>query len=216
MVKLKEENRELREQLKKAKHRITQLGVGRQGEGLLSALASFSNGLGTDQHSIAPSICGERSVAMTPGPSRGGLDPQTPKRPATPTRKTAAPRSARGPRSAKEEAEERAWREAEDERRRLIQERAVERVQVDFQHFIALIERAVLAGDCTSDDSCSNPAALLDRLRAVVVEGPTQRAGGRNEPGHEWQLRTPRTELQYPDTDSMLAEEDIPDAEVEA
>merc|ERR1719334_392693 len=113
MVNLKEENKELREQLKKAKQRITQLGVSRKGEGLLEALASFSHthGLGHDQLSVAPSTCG-RSVAETPGPaaSKGGID-KTPKRPGTPTRK--APLSARGARNPRSEAEEQMRREEE-------------------------------------------------------------------------------------------------------
>jgi len=190
MVNLKEENKELREQLKKASQRITQLGVSRKGEGLLEALASFSHahGLGHDQLSVAPSTCG-RSVAETPGPatSKGGVD-KTPKRPGTPTRK--APLSARGARNPRSEAEEQMRRE-DEERRLQMQERAVERVQTDFQHFIALIERA-----CGLEDSSPNPAALLERLRTVV-----------NAPRGQGELQmTPRAELTYPDEHE--AEED--------
>eukprot|EP00435_Cladocopium_sp_Y103_P010335 s1368_g2.t1 len=132
MVNLKEENKELREQLKKAKQRITQLGVSRKGEGLLEALACFSHGrgLGADQLSIPASACPE-----TPGPASVRGEARTPRRPTTPSRK-ASPR-----RGNLQEEEYQAWL-AEEERRRQMQERAVERVQTDFQHFIALIERA--------------------------------------------------------------------------
>ena len=67
MVNLKEENKELREQLKKAKNRITQLGVSRKGEGLLEALASFSHQhLASDQLSVPASACPD-----TPAQLRG-------------------------------------------------------------------------------------------------------------------------------------------------
>ncbi|CAE7326509.1 hypothetical protein AK812_SmicGene41741 [Symbiodinium microadriaticum] len=59
-------------------------------------------------------------------------------------------------------------RMVEEERRRQMQERTVERMQTDFQHFIALIERAVLSEDRVED--APNPAALLERLRAVASE----------------------------------------------
>lgn len=158
MVNLKEENEELREQLKKAKQRITQLGVSRKGEGLLEALACFSHGrgLGADQLSIPASACPE-----TPGPASVRGEARTPRRPTTPSRK-ASPR-----RGNLQEEEYQAWL-AEEERRRQMQERAVERVQTDFQHFIALIERAVLSD---SGAESPNPAALLERLRAVVHPG---------------------------------------------
>jgi len=161
MVNLKEENKELREQLKKAKNRITQLGVSRKGEGLLEALACFSHGrgLGTDQLSIA-SACPD-----TPAPCSVRGEARTPKRPTTPTRKPSASRGG-GTRSSQQEEEYQAWL-AEEERRRQMQDRAVERVQTDFQHFIALIERAVLSGEAESP----NPAALLERLRSVVCPG---------------------------------------------
>jgi len=167
MVNLKEENKELREQLKKAKQRIIQLGVSRKGEGLLEALACFSHGrgLGADQLSVA-SVCPD-----TPGPCtsvRG--EARTPRRPTTPGRK-ASPNKSRGI----QEEEYQAWL-AEEERRRQMQDRAVERVQTDFQHFIALIERAVLSDSAESP----NPAALLERLRVVVQNSDA--TGG--EPKH--------------------------------
>ncbi|CAE7455595.1 unnamed protein product [Symbiodinium necroappetens] len=59
-------------------------------------------------------------------------------------------------------------RMVEEERRRQMQERTVERMQTDFQHFIALIERAVLSEDRVED--APNPAALLERLRDVASE----------------------------------------------
>jgi len=153
MVNLKEENKELREQLKKAKQRITQLGVSRKGEGLLEALASFSHrGLGADQLSIPASACPDTPCQSVQGESR------TPKRPSTPSRKMS-------PRRGSPEEEYQVWL-ADEERRRQLQDRAVERVQTDFQHFIALIERAVLSGEMSGDSP--NPAALLERLRSVV------------------------------------------------
>ncbi|CAJ1407718.1 unnamed protein product [Effrenium voratum] len=149
MVNLKEENKELREQLKKAKQRITQLG----GEGLLEALASFSHrGLGADQLSIPASACPDTPCQSVQGESR------TPKRPSTPSRKMS-------PRRGSPEEEYQVWL-ADEDRRRQLQDRAVERVQTDFQHFIALIERAVLSGEMSGDSP--NPAALLERLRSVV------------------------------------------------
>jgi DNA repair exonuclease SbcCD ATPase subunit len=181
MVKLKEENKELREQLKKAKQRISTLSASRKGEGLLDALASFSQGLGADQLSVTASVTGIPSQVP-----RG--DAKTPQRSSTPPKRT-APLSARGNRSGslREDA-------AEEERRRAIQERAVERVQIDFQHFIALIERAVLAGDSLSEGRCPNPSALLGRLRNVV-SGAAKGQPFAPEP------RTPRTELRYPETE---------------
>ncbi|CAJ1407719.1 unnamed protein product [Effrenium voratum] len=153
MVNLKEENKELREQLKKAKQRITQLGVSRKGEGLLEALASFSHrGLGADQLSIPASACPDTPCQSVQGESR------TPKRPSTPSRKMS-------PRRGSPEEEYQVWL-ADEDRRRQLQDRAVERVQTDFQHFIALIERAVLSGEMSGDSP--NPAALLERLRSVV------------------------------------------------
>ncbi|CAE7591480.1 GIP [Symbiodinium natans] len=156
MVNLKEENKELRDQLKKAKQRITQLGVSRKGEGLLEALASFSHSHGAgDQLSVPASPWAPETPAK-------GAETRTPKRPGTPTRK---PASARGARSNPLE-EEYQVRMVEEERRRQMQDRAVERVQTDFQHFIALIERAVLSEDRVEDSP--NPAALLERLRAMA------------------------------------------------
>jgi len=161
MVNLKEENKELREQLKKAKQRITQLGVSRKGEGLLEALASFSHSHSVGDHlSVSASPCGPET------PNARGSETRTPKRPCTPTRKPACqPGSARGARSNPHEEEYLAAR-MEEERMRQMQERTVERMQTDFQHFIALIERAVLSEDRVED--APNPAALLERLRAVA------------------------------------------------
>ncbi|CAE7787775.1 GIP [Symbiodinium sp. CCMP2592] len=157
MVNLKEENKELREQLKKAKQRITQLGVSRKGEGLLEALASFSH-----SHSVGDQLSVSASPWGPETPNARGSETRTPKRPGTPTRK---PASARGARSNPHEEEYLAAR-MEEERRRQMQERTVERMQTDFQHFIALIERAVLSEDRVED--APNPAALLERLRAVA------------------------------------------------
>lgn len=163
MVNLKEENKELREQLKKAKQRITQLGVSRKGEGLLEALASFSH-----SHSVGDQLSVPASPWGPETPNARGSETRTSKRPGTPTRKPACqPGSARGARSTPHEEEYQA-RMVEEERRRQMQERTVERMQTDFQHFIALIERAVLSEDRVED--APNPAALLERLRAVASE----------------------------------------------
>jgi len=172
MVNLKEENKELREQLKKAKQRISQMGASRKGEGLLEALASVthSHSIGADQMSVPTNFGGADTPAST-GVAR------TPKRPGTPTRK---PMSARGARGSLPE-EEMQLMLAEDERRLQIQERAVERVQIDFQHFIALIERAVLADDILEESP--NPATLLERLRAVACKKNVLLPDKQPEPG---------------------------------
>jgi hypothetical protein len=56
------------------------------------------------------------------------------------------------------------------ERKCQTQERAIERIHVDFQHFLLLMDRAVSAGDGNEDAAASsNPEAVLERLRHLAA-----------------------------------------------
>jgi len=113
--KLKEENGRLREELRRAQHKVLQLEGSRRGQDLVDALAPFSAEPRQGRRS-APNL-----AALATAPA------------AAPARQ--AKRRAEGPE---------AQRPAEEAQRRCrAQERILERVSLDFRHFTALIERAV-------------------------------------------------------------------------
>mmetsp|Transcript_28775 Transcript_28775/g.62770 ORF Transcript_28775/g.62770 Transcript_28775/m.62770 type:complete len:484 (+) Transcript_28775:1-1452(+) len=140
-MRLKEDNNVLRGELKQARQRIAQLEVTRAGEGMLDMLC-------------------DRDL-----PER---EPRTPKRSAgsvatrTPSRTARTPRAARGAGTFEAQL-------ADSERRCHIQECALERISVNFQHLRDLVERAICPGR-----SASLPE-LLEQLRARPARGQQPR-----------------------------------------
>eukprot|EP00441_Pelagodinium_beii_P016725 CAMPEP_0197668244 /NCGR_PEP_ID=MMETSP1338-20131121/68704_1 /TAXON_ID=43686 ORGANISM="Pelagodinium beii, Strain RCC1491" /NCGR_SAMPLE_ID=MMETSP1338 /ASSEMBLY_ACC=CAM_ASM_000754 /LENGTH=857 /DNA_ID=CAMNT_0043247633 /DNA_START=62 /DNA_END=2635 /DNA_ORIENTATION=- len=171
-MKLKEETNRLCGELKKARQRMLQLEMSKESESLFEALASV---VGTQ---ITPSPTLKRrppasactSIQGTPRPSR----------PAAAIRRT--PGSAacagmsikssppRGQGLGLEDFEDQ-MRLEEAERRCEMQQHALERISVDFQHLKALIERAVLLADTERRKGVSggNFAMLLQRLREIIA-----------------------------------------------
>jgi len=171
-MQLKAETNRLCAELKKARQRIVTLEMTKESESLFEALASC---LGTKIPPGPPmkrrppaSAC--NSIQGTPRPSR----------PAAAMRRT--PGSAgliamsikssppRGQGIALEDFEDQ-MRCEEAERRCEMQQHALERISVDFQHLKALIERAVLLADTERRKGVQggNFAILLQRLRDIIA-----------------------------------------------
>jgi len=217
-LKLKDEKQQLRVELNRARARIAQLEGNKRCEGLFDALSSLGYCSGVMEHSpgAAPLTCSSSRAGLEPRtPIRN--PPATPltglataaaagtgstvvsrRPPATPTflsprRPTMASAAAlHNVRGADHHEDEERLRPEEAVRRCLVQERALERVNADFQHLVSLVERAVFGDDPGngtsvsggSSSSCSHSAAasgsfagLLQRLRCIIS---VQQRGGQS------------------------------------
>lgn len=164
MLKLKDENGRLRRELKESRHRALQLDSNRRSCNLIDALAPLgSSSLSpTSEHSVVP-LPKRRSIGQyTPKHSNAAstLCAQIPRR------------SLSGP--AIPEGSKENSRVLKLERRCHLQNRNLERIGLDFQHFRALIERAITLSDPIVESSRSvadsDVASLLQQLRAVVAK----------------------------------------------
>lgn len=144
-MKLKEEINRLCSELKKARQRIVQLEVSKESESLFEALAS---------------------VVGTPLPPR-------PKRPAARASPPVMPhrRAAVGAKVKGNKGDESDLRLAEAEQLCMLQQSALDRISMDFQHLKALIERVVMLADTERRNGAEggNFAALLHRLREIIA-----------------------------------------------
>lgn len=143
-MKLKEEINRLCSELKKARQRIVQLEVSKESESLFEALAS---------------------VVGTPLPPR----PKRPARaspPVMPHRRAAVGAKVKG-----NKGDESDLRLAEAEQLCMLQQSALDRISMDFQHLKALIERVVMLADTERRNGAEggNFAALLHRLREIIA-----------------------------------------------
>merc|ERR1712173_505051 len=123
-IKIKDENAQLKQDLSKARQRLAQLEVGHRGSTFLETLASMSGAADVAEPSVYSTTPGMEPRTPNPKSRRSEVSTRTPDRPAS-----RGAQSARG--------------EPEVCQRCVMQERAVERVHVDFQHFMTLIDRAV-------------------------------------------------------------------------
>mmetsp|Transcript_117219 Transcript_117219/g.338897 ORF Transcript_117219/g.338897 Transcript_117219/m.338897 type:complete len:390 (+) Transcript_117219:319-1488(+) len=141
--KLKEENGKLRDELRKTQQKLLQMQGNRRGQDLVAAFAPFSVESRQGRRSV-PNLAMAASLGAG-APASSGAAPGVPSACAA---RQARP-SVRGAVMA--------------------EERILERVSLDFQHFTALIGRAISAGG--EDEplgACSDVAALLAQLRGVV------------------------------------------------
>lgn len=143
-MKLKEKINRLCSELKKARQRIVQLEVSKESESLFEALAS---------------------VVGTPLPPR----PKRPARaspPVMPHRRAALGAKVKG-----NKGDESDLRLAEAEQLCMLQQSALDRISMDFQHLKALIERVVMLADTERRNGAEggNFAALLHRLREIIA-----------------------------------------------
>lgn len=170
-MKLKDENNRLCMELKKARQRIIHLEVNRETESLLEALASLGSLLGRDR-SPPPSARCEKSVT-TPQTSRSYVKSSVRKSPVS-TNISHPARALKGSPAYQDFEDQIRLEEAE--RRAEFQQRALERISVDFQHLKALMERAVLLADTERRNGChaGNFAALLQRLRDLIAANHRQ------------------------------------------
>lgn len=142
-MKLKEEINRLCAELKKARQRIVQLEVSKESESLFEALAC---------------------VVGTPLPPR-------PKRPAARAPVMPHRRAAVGAKAKGNKGDESDLRLAEAEQLCMLQQSALDRISMDFQHLKALIERVVMLADTERRNGAEsgNFAALLHRLREIIA-----------------------------------------------
>mmetsp|Transcript_42412 Transcript_42412/g.76634 ORF Transcript_42412/g.76634 Transcript_42412/m.76634 type:complete len:863 (-) Transcript_42412:382-2970(-) len=182
-MKLKEENNRLCMELKKARQRIIQLEVTRETESLLEALASVGflgqGGLERSPPARSPATLGRLPLrlALTQGTPKPAPRPSANSARRTPcaTPGALSQRSGRGAGPATPCLED--WEDQvrleEAERRCELQQHALERISIDFQHLKALMERAVLLADTDRRNGShgGNFAALLERLREIIQEG---------------------------------------------
>jgi len=213
-VKLKDECGELRAELNKARKKIAKLEISQKTEALFDAL--FSLGYGSSMEHHGPG----RAPPGTPlrSPVKAGATPlmtprsQPPRTPCSVGRNMPAvpalPGSARGARATPcREATGHAHAD-EAVRRCKMQERTLERVSMDFQHMLALVERAVLGHESGSRGEKASFPDLLQLLRRMA-ETPTAlppaaeaaTPGGDNKPAayvEDKPPSTPRTQLRSP------------------
>lgn len=148
-VKLKEECAQLRLDLNKARHKLMQLEGSRRSDSLYGALASLG-------YSPAP------AVQSSPQPKQRSQE-QSPNSPfqqphAAPAPVRVSPRCANTARGQLEEAQ----------RRVRLQECALERVNSDFRHLLALVQRVIGRGQADESKEI-NFAELLQDLRRVMA-----------------------------------------------
>jgi len=153
-VKVKEENVELKKQVCDLRQQLAPYEMGQRGSSLMEALKEMGGGGNGGEMSVCnQSVCSTRGMEpRTPNP-KGEKGCRTPRQ----TRPSSA-----GPKSARKGQD---CLEADNCPRCDIQQRATERTIVDFQHFVAMIERAAFAGDVGA--SSADPNAVLERLRVA-------------------------------------------------
>jgi len=185
-MKLKEENIQLRAELKKAQQRSALIDAGRRDNALLGALSTAGCVVSSSSVATAvtpPVLSGAAEVrARTPSRSQGGAAAmRSPRRPVSATAATGrrtvvtrtgsvAPVGGSAAAAASAEADARAS-VAEVTRRCQIMERAAERVSVDYQHLLMLVQRAVNVSSegSSQGDLEADPSSLLERLRNVAA-----------------------------------------------
>eukprot|EP00930_Biecheleria_cincta_P029400 TRINITY_DN20467_c0_g1_i1.p1 TRINITY_DN20467_c0_g1~~TRINITY_DN20467_c0_g1_i1.p1 ORF type:complete len:853 (-),score=245.78 TRINITY_DN20467_c0_g1_i1:174-2732(-) len=195
-MKLKEEMNRLSAELKKARQKILQLEVSKECDGLFDALAAV---VGTDHRKSAH--CRLSSAMQT-----------TPRGPAArPARRMASSVGGVGLRSisspqqggAATEGLGDALRLQEAERRCEMQQHALERISIDFQHLKALIERAVMLADTEQRYGIhgSSFAVLLQHLRDIIAASHKAPA---TQQGTPERLPVPATPIHNEDDDELI------------
>eukprot|EP00439_Symbiodinium_sp_Y106_P024199 s4422_g2.t4 len=173
-VKLKEECAQLRLDLNKARHKLMQLEGSRRSDSLYGALASLG-------YSPAP------AVQSSPQPKQRSQEqsPNSPfqQPPAAPAPVRVSPRCANTARGQLEEAQ----------RRVRLQECALERVNSDFRHLLALVQRVIGRGQADESKEI-NFAELLQDLRRVMASQSHAPQGSTPVMGSAGPKMSPRTE----------------------
>jgi len=167
-LKLKDEKNQLRVENDKLRSRLLQLEGSRRSESLFEALASL--GYGGSVGTV------ERNVTRTPSKKSPEPASSLMRSPQSCAAQLAVPSSRRpsGGLGTEEQLQD-------TTHRCRVQERALERVNTDFQHLVSLIESAVLGDEARSGgDSVVSFASLLDRLRAM--SSAASKNGGPMEP----------------------------------
>merc|ERR1719353_496522 len=160
-MKIKEDKEALQKEVANLRHKLQQFETGHRGSSLLQALMNFGGGnndpLG-EMSVCGQSVCSTRvQEPRTPNPKGSATGVKTPRTQRTPSQ---------GPLSARRGQTN---VEAEPCRNCALQERASQRTIVDFQHFVALMERAVFIGDAGGDST--DPSSMLEQLRKIVAGG---------------------------------------------
>ncbi|CAE7231794.1 Hmmr [Symbiodinium sp. CCMP2592] len=173
-VKLKEECAQLRLDLNKARHKLMQLEGSRRSDSLYGALASLG-------YSPAP------AVQSSPQPKQRSQE-QSPNSPfqqpqAAPAPVRVSPRCANTARGQLEEAQ----------RRVRLQECALERVNSDFRHLLALVQRVIGRGQADESKEI-NFAELLQDLRRVMASQSHAPQSSTPAMGSTGPKMSPRTE----------------------
>jgi len=213
-MKLKEDMNRLSAELKKARQRILQLEVSKECGGLFDALASV---VGTDHRK---SVHCRRSSGMQTTP-KGPAMQSTPSGPAmqsTP-RGPAMQTSPRGPAMQTSPGGPAArparrivagtedlgdqHRLQDAERRCEMQQLALERISIDFQHLKALIERAVMLADTEERHGINGGsfALLLQRLRDIIAASRKAPVKEQGTPEH---LPVAATPIHNEDDDELI------------
>ena len=182
-MKLKEEINRLCSELKKARQRIVQLEVSKESESLFEALAS---------------LVGSPLPTRTKRPgSRGSF--------VLPRRASAGSGMKMKVGNKGDDAD---LRLAEAEQLCMLQQSALDRISMDFQHLKALIERAVMLADTERRNGVAggNFAALLHRLREIIAANHRTPCAMTGELGP---LPVAATSITCDDDDVELAEGDV-------
>lgn len=180
-MKLKEEINRLCSELKKARQRIVQLEVSKESESLFEALASV---VGTP---------------LAPRPKR----PAPRASPVMPHRRAAVGSKLKG-----NKGDDSDLRLAEAEQLCMLQQSALDRISMDFQHLKALIERVVMLADTERRNGAEggNFAALLHRLREIIAANHRTPSCTSRELGP---LPVAATSITCDDDDMELAEGEV-------
>mmetsp|Transcript_108120 Transcript_108120/g.187658 ORF Transcript_108120/g.187658 Transcript_108120/m.187658 type:complete len:1584 (-) Transcript_108120:39-4790(-) len=229
-LKLKDEKNELRSELNKTRSRLAQLECARRSESLFEALASLGYGsvhgpvggspqpvpARRHQHSTPPRVVGHGLLSP-----EHSISSRTPRRNA---------RSLRGGASVGGESDTGDHRLYLSERQCQMQERTLERLTTDFQHIVALIEKAVVADEASTGvvgrAPGSNFALLLQRLRSLgtartansSIKSSSDEATAPNTPNTKQALCSPRGDRleEEPSAQGEQLEEELSGHEPEA
>ncbi|CAE7619894.1 Hmmr [Symbiodinium sp. CCMP2592] len=185
-MKLKEEINRLHGDLKKARQRIVQLEVNKESDSLFEALASV---VGGESYTTSKARRGSR---LATSQRRGSVVATRPPR--------------RGEVSSREDDQVRL---AEAEQLCMLQQSALDRISMDFQHLKALIERAVQLADAERRHGVEggNFAALLHRLREIIAANHRNPSSG-GSTDDLGRLPVAATSITCDDDDEELAEGD--------
>ncbi|CAE7362623.1 Hyaluronan mediated motility receptor [Symbiodinium microadriaticum] len=186
-MKLKEEINRLHGDLKKARQRIVQLEVNKESDSLFEALASVVGG-----ESYTTASKARRGSRLATSQRRGSVAATRPPR--------------RGEVVSREDDQVRL---AEAEQLCMLQQSALDRISMDFQHLKALIERAVQLADAERRHGVEggNFAALLHRLREIIAANHRNPSSGGNT-DDLGRLPVTATSITCDDDDEELAEGD--------